>query len=317
MRVRVTPRQLIALASVASAGSLTRASDALHRTQAAVSTQLKQLSDALGMPVVRRERYGVRLTAAAEALLPYAHACVRALEGAQQTIESYRGLELGHLRIFASTSVAAYMLQPVLAEFHAKHPGIELRMNRGHAGEAIGRLASGEADIAIVRGATANMLARQHNYRVRTLVRDRTLLVVRPSHPLARRRKLAPKQLDGIELVMRESGSQTRAAVEKMAERANIRFKIKYETVGTEALKEAVFQGFGAGFLSRLSVRREIQAGTLAAVLVDAPELIQEIWLLYPALGQSSPAVQRFIDILGTTKPTEDASRRARRTDRR
>src|SRR4051812_37474154 len=139
-QVRVTPNQLIALASVASSGSLTAASGELGRTQPAVSAQLKQLSQTVGMPLLVRHRHGVRLAPAAEILLPYAQACVRAIDGAQQTAERLLGLDVGKLRVLASTSVAVYMLPPVLAAFHASYPGIELQMSQLNAQDAIGAL---------------------------------------------------------------------------------------------------------------------------------------------------------------------------------
>ena len=296
--MNVTAHHLIALASVASAGSFSRASHVLGKTQPAVSAQLKQLSDAVATPLVVRHRHGVALTPAAETLLPYAQACVRALEGADQAVRRLRGLEEGTLRVLASTSVAVYMLPPVLAEFHARYPGIELQMTRHTADEAMSALQRGAGDIAVVRGPSSTSPALGSNFVTRTLVSDETMLVVPRDHTLAKRRKVRVAQLDGLAIVNREAGSATRALVERMAARANVSFKVKFHTVGVEALKEAVLQGFGAGFLSRLAVQREVESGTLAAVHIDAPELIQHITTAYPALGQCPPMVQEFVKIL-------------------
>ena len=296
--MNVTAHHLIALASVASAGSFSRASHVLGKTQPAVSAQLKQLSDAVAAPLVVRHRHGVALTPAAETLLPYAQACVRALEGADQAVRRLRGLEEGTLRVLASTSVAVYMLPPVLAEFHARYPGIELQMTRHNADEAMSALQRGAGDIAVVRGPSSTNTALGSNFVTRTLVRDETMLVVPRDHVLAKRRKVRVAQLDGLAIVNREAGSATRALVERMAARANVSFKVKFHTVGVEALKEAVLQGFGAGFLSRLAVQREVESGTLAAIHIDAPELIQQITTAYPAPGQCPPMVQEFVKIL-------------------
>ncbi|MPZ47505.1 MAG: LysR family transcriptional regulator [Betaproteobacteria bacterium] len=222
----VTPHHLIALASVASTGSLTAASAALGKTQPAVSAQLRQLSEAVGTPLMLRHRYGVRLSPAAETLLPYAQACVRALEGAEQAISRLRGLEEGKLRVLASTSVAVYMLPPVLAAFHARFPGIELQMTRHNANDAMSALERGEGDIAVVRGPASPVGALSSNFVIRILVKDETMLVVPPRHRLARRRKVRPEQLDGIEIVSREPGSATHALVERMAVRTKINFRL-------------------------------------------------------------------------------------------
>jgi LysR family transcriptional regulator, low CO2-responsive transcriptional regulator len=294
----VTPYQLVALASVASSGSLTAASGLLGRTQPAVSAQLKQLSEAIGTPLLVRHRYGVRLAPAAETLLPYAQACVRALEGAQQVLERTRGLEVGKLRVLASTSIAIYVLPPVLAQFHSAYPGIELQMTRHNADTAFKSLQAGTGDVAVIRGGPPLHAKLGPNFVVLTLMRDETVLAVSRGHKLFHRAKVRVKELDGLEIIEREGESATRALIERIAARAKVALNVKFQTVGVEALKEAVLQGFGAGFLSRLALQREVKAGTLAAVSVDARELSQNITLAYPAVGQCPPSVERFVEIL-------------------
>jgi DNA-binding transcriptional LysR family regulator len=77
-----------------------------------------------------------------------------------------------------------------------------------------------------------------------------------------------------------------------------------FQTVGVEALKEAVLQGFGAGFLSRLAIRREVETGTLKAIRIRALDLSQHITIAYPAVGQCSPAVPVFVDLIRELNPT-------------
>ena len=295
----ITPNHLIALAYVARSGSLTAAGEALGKTQPAVSAQLKQLSDVVGMPLVTRHRHGVTLSPAGEALLPYAQACVRALEGAGLTLKRLSGMEAGKLRVLASTSVAVYMLPPALALFHASFPGIELLLGRHNAEDAMQALERGDGDLAVVRGpAAVATLSFASNFVLQVLAEDETMLVVTRKHPLAKHRELAIEQLDGLVIVSRENSSATGALVEQLAARAGVSFCVKFQTVGVEALKEAVLQGFGAGFLSRLAVQRELDTGTLAAIRITAPELTQHITIAYPARGQCPPTVPRFVEIL-------------------
>ena len=297
--MRITANQLIALVWVARSGSLTGASQALGKTQPAVSAQLRQLGEVLGMPLLVRHRYGVALSPAAESLLPYAQACVRALEGAGQAMSRLRGMEEGKLRVLASTSVAAYMLPAALAQFYASYPRIEVALERCNAPDAMAALERGEGDLAVVRGATTAVTsAFAANFVTQVLTTDETLLVVPPMHPLSRRRRLAVSDLDGLEIVSREATSATRALVEDIAARAGIKFRVKFQTVGVEALKEAVLQGFGAGFLSKLAVQREVASGLLASIRIDAPELMQHITLAHPHPGQCPPTVPKFVGMV-------------------
>ena len=294
----ITPHQLIALASVASSGSLTAAGGVLGRTQPAVSSHLKQLSQNIGAPLLVRHRHGVHLAPAAAVLLPYAQACVRALEGAQQAMERLRGLEIGTLRVLASTSVAVYMLPPVLAAFHTNYPGIALQMTRCNAEDAIRSLETGDGDIAVVRGGAPMRATLPSNFVIDTLLRDETILAVPPGHSLAKGKDVRLRDLDGLDIIERESGSATRALVERIAAQAKIKLNVKFQTVGVEALKEAILQGFGAGFLSRLAVQREVDRGTLVAISVNARQFSQTITLAYPVAGQCPPTVQPLVKLI-------------------
>jgi DNA-binding transcriptional LysR family regulator len=308
MRSHVSPTHLIALAAVARAGSLTGASAALGKTQPAISAQVRELAEAVGAPLFIRQRYGVKLTYEAEMLLSYAEACTRAVEGADQAIVRLRGLEAGQLHVLASTSVAVYLLPPVLSAFHENFPGIDIKISRHPVESAIGALERGEGDLALVRGEVFIKPRSAGNFVARKLMPDDTVLVVRPGHKLARHSCIEIKQLDGLEIVTRESTSATQMLIEKIADTADIRFKIKFETVGVEGLKEAVLQGFGAAFISRLAIQREVASGTLAAVSIKSDGLQQAITAVYPALGQCTPSVNRFIHMLfASSKPAGKA----------
>ena len=306
-----TPNHLIALAVVGRTGSLTAASAVLGKTQPAVSAHLKQLSDAAGAPLLSRHRYGVTVTPTGESLLSYAEACLRALEGAQQTVARLRGLEEGRLRVLASPSVAVYLLPATLAAFHARYPRIELEIMRHRAEDAVRALEGGVGDIALVRGAPALSAARASNFVVDTVLHDETVLAVPCGHPLARHRTLQPKQLDGLEIVSREQGSATRALIARRAADAGITFKVKFQTVGVEALKEAVLQGFGAGFISRLAIRRELAAGLLRAIPIKSFDMEQPVTMAFPVRGLSVPAVPPFVEIVKAVhgKPRRPTSR--------
>ncbi len=297
--MKLTHNHLCALAWVARTGSLTAAGNALGRTQPALSAQLKMLADAVGAPVIIRHRHGVNLTSAGQELLAYAESCLRALEGAQQAVTRMRGLETGKLDVLASTSVAVYMLPSSLARFHARYPAVEIRVTRHTAEVAMRALERGLGDVALVRGSPAVMTdGFAPNFVVQKLLEDETVLAVTPDHPLARRKVVSLADLDGLGIVSREPTSATQTLVQSAADIAGIRFRTMFQTVGVEALKEAVLQGFGAGFLSKLAIRREVEAGTLKAIRIRAFDFRQDITISYPESGQCSPAVPIFVDIV-------------------
>ena len=114
--------------AVAQAGGISRGAAAAHVSQPAVSKQIAELEDALGVRLLDRLPRGCRLTGAGKILADYAHRW-RSLENdAARAIEEYRGLKRGRLAIGASLTIGGYLLPGALAEFHRRFPEIELQV---------------------------------------------------------------------------------------------------------------------------------------------------------------------------------------------
>ena len=274
----------------------------MGKTQPALSAQIKSLNQAVGAPVMLRQRYGVSMTQAGLDLLPYAEACMRSIEGAQNHVYRLRGLEAGRLHVLASTSVAVYLMPEVLARFHQTYPHIELAVSHQSAEMAVQSLEKGHGDLAVVRGAPGkHAKGFADNFVVLQILEDETILAVTPDHPLARFESISPAQLNDISIVNRESTSATQLMAGEVAKSFGAKFKVTLQTAGVEALKEAILRGFGAGFLSQMAISREVSNGTLRAIRVDAPEFKQFVSIIYPPKGQSSLVVPRFIEIFKET----------------
>lgn len=289
--MRFQPDHLVALAFVDKTGSLTQAAKLLARTQPAISTQLKALALAVGAPVIVRRRYGVELTAAGLALLPAGQAIARALEAADEIRSGLRDVDQGVLRVITSTAVAVYFLPPVLALFHKRYPAVLVEL-RHTSGDVLDGLGKGSADVALSRG-PIRLHSRQ--FLSASSFRDRTVLAARPDHPLAGRADLRMEDLDGLTLVSGGAESPIRRLVEELARRANVKLHVRFEVETIEGMKEAVLHGFGCGFVSRLSIAREVACGQLVALAVDDPALSREIALVHPVASHASPRVQAFL----------------------
>lgn len=288
----IQPEHLLTFARVAEAGSLSTAAQSLHRTQPALSSQLRLLGESVGEPLYLRHRHGIRLTPAGEGLLPYAQALVRALEGARAYARELRSVEAGSLRIAASTTVAAYLLPLSLARFRHKHPGVMLQLQSGNTREVIEHLGRGEVELAFIEG-PGEAPVGTHS---RSFARDRLVLVGRPDHPLAQRGQLRLTDLAGQPLIWREAGSGTREVAEQALLRAGVRVEGVLELSGTEAVKEAVLEGLGVAFLSALAVHRSIEAGQLVVLPLKLAGLERNLTLLHPPLEVLSWAARRFLE---------------------
>ena len=294
----IEAEQLVTFATVAKHGSLSAAALERHRSQPAVSGQLKRLSEAVGEPLYRRSRYGIELTEAGEALLPYAQSLNRALEGARGWSRGLKVGMQGSLRVAASMTAAVYLLPRILSEFHRKFPKLELQLLTRNSLDALALLQRGEAHLAVVEGSVPPVPV---DFVARTLLQDEIVLAVRPDHRLAGAELIGPADLPGLTIVQREPGSGTREVVELALTRMGLPepgVRVALEATGIEAVKEAVLQGLGAGFISRMAIARELESGVLIALPLAADGFRRSMTLLHPKVELCSLATRRLLAFL-------------------
>ncbi|MFD5468946.1 transcriptional regulator CynR [Streptomyces sp. NPDC127105] len=119
-------RHLRYLLAVAEHGSFTRAAEDLRISQPTLSQQVRQLERSVGVPLLDRTGRGVRLTDAGETYARHARRALRDLAAAERAVQDVQDLTRGHLRLAATPTFTAYLVGPLVAELHARHPGITL-----------------------------------------------------------------------------------------------------------------------------------------------------------------------------------------------
>ena len=138
----MTADQLITFAAVAERLNISRAADALHLSQPAVSGQLRLLQDEFGEPLYRRDGRGIRLTPSGAQLAEYAIKLRDTFRQAHAYRDALRGVARGTLRIGASTTIASYLLPYLIAEFQRRYPEVEIQTAGGNTGEIVAMLPS-------------------------------------------------------------------------------------------------------------------------------------------------------------------------------
>jgi DNA-binding transcriptional LysR family regulator len=204
----------------------------------------------------------------------------------------------GRVAIAASMTVAVYVLPAVLASFHRANPHITLQLLTRNSLDALALLERAEASVALVEGKVPPVPVGLHT---RTLFDDEIVLAVHRSHPLAGRASVRASDLLGLEIVQREQGSGTREVVELALAALDLPapgVRVALEATGIEAVKEAVIQGFGAGFISRLAIRREVAHGALVALPVQAHGFTRAITLISPEPELQSRGTRRILETL-------------------
>ncbi len=271
----MTLEQLRIFVAVAERLHMTRAAEALHLTQSAVSAAVSALEMRHGARLFDRVGRGLALNAAGTAFLPEARAVLARAEAAERLLDELAGLKRGSVRLFASQTIAAYWLPPRMAAFAQSHPGVELHLSIGNTHRVVEAVLGGEAELGLIEG--AEDAPRLERTRIGA---DRLIVVAAPDHPLAgREAALTAADLKALDWALREPGSGTRSEFEAALPRGIAAFDLKTALVlpSNEAILTAVAAGGGAGgglvtAISELAARPLIEAGRLVRLPLDMPE---------------------------------------------
>jgi DNA-binding transcriptional LysR family regulator len=259
-RPRVTLEQLHTFVSVARREHVTRAAVSIHRSQAAVSEQLRLLERILGLQLLERVGRGVRVTPAGRAIERAAGIALRATHDVEEVAAEHRGLNTGSLAIAASNTTGVHRLPGWLASFAVTHPGLDIRMRLANTAGAVDLLRAGDVDCAVVEGPfeTAGL-------EVLVLEEDDLIAVAAASHPLATMRRPATAALAAHRYLAREPGSGTEALAAGVLGRAYGRSP-SLELGQAEAIRAGVLAGLGYAVISRTVVADDLATGRIVVL---------------------------------------------------
>lgn len=234
--------QLRAFHNVAVHGGFSRAAEALHLTQPAISDQVRKLEAEYDIRLFDRQRKQIRVTDAGKKLLEITYRLFEVEQQALDYLSETQTLRTGQLNIVAD---AAHHILHVLTPFRRSNPGVFISVHGGNTETAIERLQSYEADIGVVGDVPAN-----REFETVKLNSSPIVAFTARGGPLSRQSSTTFKELMCHPLVLRETGSKTRAKLEEEARRHGIRITGSIEAEGREAVREIVAAGGGVGVVS-------------------------------------------------------------------
>lgn len=276
--------------AVAATGSISAGARRLHVSQPAVSKQLGEFEQTLGVVLFDRLPRGVRLTEAGRLLQGHANRLVALEAEAEAAIRDLRLGVRGSLRIGASRTVGAYLLPALLARFRQRYPDVEIFLQVDSTASIEQRLVASEIDIGFTEGMVGNALLE---YRV--FARDELILIAAPGHAVLAQDPVALSSLLQYPLLMHEVGSGTRAVTEKAFSAKQLALQPSMTLASTEAIKQTVATGVGIGFLSASAVRAELAAGTLATARMKGLRIHRPLYRIERRGSWASPALEAFV----------------------
>jgi len=262
-------RRLQVFHTVARLLSFTKAAETLHMTQPAVTFQVRQLEEYFNTRLFDRTHNRISLTDAGRRVYEYADRIFDLYGEMENAVRELTGDVSGVLIIGASTTIAEYMLPALLGDFKSQFPDVNIRLKVSNTDGIVSMVENNAIDLGVVEAPVTNK-----NLVVEVCRMDKLVAIVPPRHELAKEQKINLKQLLPYPYICREEGSGTREVIlEYIANTgyAVADLDITMELGSPEAIKGAVEAGMGISIISRATIAKELQLGTLVAIDLDPP----------------------------------------------
>jgi DNA-binding transcriptional LysR family regulator len=279
MAMNITFRQLQIFESVARHLSYTRASEELHLTQPAVSMQIKQLEQSVGLPLFEQLGKKVFLTDAGHEFSRYSSAITTQLDELKQVVDEMKGLKRGRLTI-AVASTANYFVPRLLAAFCQLHGEVTVSLEVTNREQLLKGLVENRTDLVIMGQPPRDMELVAERFMDNPLV-----IIAPPDHALAKVQQVPLKRLLEETFLVREEGSGTRSAVERFFTANQLALSTPMEMSSNEAIKQGVEAGLGLGIVSLHTLSMELALKRL--VILDVVKFpIMRYWHIVHRSGK-------------------------------
>src|SRR5499426_845845 len=294
----LNPVHLKTLHEIARLQSFSRAAEALRLSQPAVSLHVRQLEEALGLPLLERVGKRAAATPAGALLLERGGRALEALEAAAASIHALRGVVAGRIRVGTGATASIYLLPPILRRLRTRYPEVELVIVTGNTTEIAKAVAENALDVGVV-----TLPVRPRHLVVTPFYTDR-LVAIAPRNWIRhrrgrsrRRRALTPADLAGEPLILYERGGTIRQIIESWFKRGRVTPRVAMELGNGEAIKELVSAGLGPSITSWTSVRSAVRAGTLRAIALSPP-LVRRLGVIRRRDKPESPPLRALLRAL-------------------
>lgn len=288
----ISLRQLQVFESVARHLSHSRAAAELYLSQPAVSMQLKQTESLIGLPLFEQVGKKLFLTDAGRELLHYSRSILQLINEMEAVFGEMKGLEHGQLNI-SVVSTANYFMPQLLAKFIQLHPKIHVSLSVANRDAVVSQLTDNVADLAIMGQPPegADMVSQ-------SFMQNPLVVIAAPDHPLARQKKIQPRQLANETFLLREVGSGTRGVVERFFASHHLPLPAHMEMDTNEAIKQSVHARIGIGIISRHGIELELETKRLCVLDVVGFPIVRDWHIVQrknKRLSAAATAFQRFL----------------------
>ena len=274
--------------AVARQLSYTQAAQELHLSQPAVSMQVKQLEENLGLPLFEQLGKKIYLTDAGREFYNYSQEISRLLDEAEEIIETLKGIRRGKLAVSVA-STANYFATRLLADFYRQHDGITISLDVTNRRGLLDQLNNNETDLVIMGRPPTDLDLITEPFMDNPLV-----VIAPPDHPLTKEKNISISRLQQETFVVRESGSGTRIAMERFFSQQGVTLTTGMEMTSNEAIKQAVAAGLGLGIVSIHTLELELDTKRLAVLDAQSFPILRHWYVVHRKGKRLSPVAVAF-----------------------
>ncbi len=290
--LHLTLRQLQVFEAAATNLNFSLTAKQLFLSQPAVSMQIKQLEENVGLPLFEHIGKKVFLTEAGRELFQYSRNITQQLAEMKSVFDEMKGVGHGKLTL-SVVNTANYFTPQLLARFCQRYPNINVNLHVANRDAVLKQLADNSTDLAILGQPPDGLDISAESFLDNPLV-----VIAAIDHPLAKLKRIKFARLADETFLSREPGSGTRSAMERVFAQHKIQPRISMEMETNEAIKQAVQAGMGLGILSYHSIELELETRRLAMLNVEHFPLLRHWFIAHRSNKRLSSAALAFKEFL-------------------
>lgn len=292
-------QRLRVLREVVAQGSFSEAASVLNYTQSAVSQAIATLESEAGVPLLERDRRGVRPTSAGERLDEHAGRILAQLDAAEAELGAIAGTRGGELRMASFPTAGATLMPLAIASFRSAHPEVALSLVEGEPEELIPRLRDGEFDLGLIFE-FEGMGELGPGLRGAPLFEDPMMLALPKGHGLARRERITLEDLSEEAWVQTSEASACARHVVRSCRGAGFEPRVSFESDDYLTVQGLVAAGVGVALIPQLALSQTVSYDIAVRELHPSGP-VRHVVAATPGSGVSLPAAAAMLDILRDT----------------
>lgn len=268
--------------------SFSKAAEELFVSQPAVTKHIKGLEHKVGTRLIERGRGGFHLSEAGKILFKSAQKISNHLREVENHLGRLQKERHGLLRIGTTESYSRCLMPKLLSGFQNLFPSIKIALDVGNSEEIEKSLTAYRNDLALI-----GMTKVPHKFESIPFLKEELVLIVSPSHPMAKREKVSLKAIRKFPFIIRAKGSTTRKIILKAFQELGIRPFLLIEAGSSEFIKQWVSEGKGISIIVRRIAEEEARRGLIKMVSLDE-KLYLQVVLLFLREEQANPVIKTF-----------------------